>query len=70
MALTASGTPLASASRMRFHAPTGGRNRAMPMHIDAAHDHLRRMSDAFAPPKPNELVNAYSTFAPVGFCTT
>src|SRR6184192_2244942 len=34
------------------------------------HAHLRKISVAFAPPKPNELVKAYSRFADVGFRTT
>src|SRR5437763_475358 len=34
------------------------------------HVHLRKISVAFAPPKPKELVNAYSSLTVVGFRTT
>src|SRR6185437_43249 len=52
-----------------IHSPTRRRNRSGAANKNIAHDHLRRMSDAFAPPKPNELVSAYSTFASVGWRT-
>src|SRR5919204_5349671 len=34
------------------------------------HSHLRKMTVAFAPPKPNELLKAYSSCAVAGFFST
>src|SRR5207244_5461142 len=54
----------------RGHAPTSRRNRAAPANENAAHGHLRRIKEAFAPPKPNELLRVYSSRASVGVWTT
>ena len=54
----------------RGHAPTRRGNRAPSVNGHPTHCHLRRMRDALAPPKPNELLTTTSTRAAVGSRTT
>jgi len=45
-------------STQRLDAPSRRRNRPHATNENLIHCHLRNTSVAFAPPKPNELVNA------------
>src|SRR5437764_12507986 len=60
--------------RKRFskssHPPPGRRYCALAAYENFVHCHLRSISVALAPPKPNELDKAYSNAASAGLLTT
>src|SRR5262249_44878900 len=54
----------------RGNVPSGRGNGSATADENGAHGHLRKIKVAFAPPKPKELLRAYSSFASVGWLTT